>query len=276
MSARGWVTGALIAPWLLPALAAADHAAAPMMAPARAPMSEARFNELAEVQGRSLPAETIITRFKVRHAQSPRFAVFWNRELPTRVSDWHGDLRSSVEGSASVSGEFDDKAVDLQGRSRGAAQVERRGGQPADAGSGTMAFDLQAGLATAFAEAGARIIEQSLAMRLTDNALEDGSFSRLSPDQARLQMRALAEHADYVLELRADALGDDPVYRVRILSVKDASVVAAFSSSGRPPESEQAKVWVVGEGGYTRRDRPQTADAVGRELALHAMEQLSR
>ena len=39
-------------------------------------------------------------------------------------------------------------------------------------------------------------------MRITDNALETGEFSRLSPDQRRLEMRALGEHADMLLVFR--------------------------------------------------------------------------
>ncbi|HAB09025.1 MAG TPA: hypothetical protein DCE38_11290, partial [Alcanivorax sp.] len=104
-----------------------------------------------------------------------------------------------------VRGEFEASGPDgdSQGNAQGQATAQneyRDGERPTD---NRAAHELQSGLITTFRSAGASVVDRALAARLTDNALEDGSFSRLSPDNARLRMRALAEHADFVMELTA-------------------------------------------------------------------------
>lgn len=255
------------------ARAAEDHDAAPMMAPAQAPLTEDAYREKHKPGGRQGQADAIIAAFRERFDQ-PRIAVFWHRALPDRVSDWHSRQRVAVGQSARVSGQADGESVDMQGQASAGAQLEYRGAAPAEGGN-RAAFELQDGLIQTFQDGGARMIDQSLAQRLTDNALEDGTFSRLSPDHARLQMRALAEHADYVLELTA-APGFDqaPGYRVRVLSTADASVLATFVTSGEPPEDEREHSWVATSNGYQKREQPLLLSEVGREVALRTMEKM--
>jgi hypothetical protein len=136
---------------------------------------------------------------------------------------------------------------------------------------------LQSGLISAFKQGGATVIDQAMAQRITDNALEDGTFERASPDQLRLQMRALSQQADYVLELVVGSEFDrDGLYQVRVLSVKDASLLAVFNTDGKPPGSEDQHTWVVADSGFEKRDRPQPMSATGKEIALHTMAQMSQ
>lgn len=257
-----------------PALAASDHEAAPMMAPAQAPLTEDAYREGQGPEGRQGQPEAILAAFRQRF-QAPRIAVLWNRALPDRVSDWYGRYRASVGQSASLSGQANGETVDLRGKASAGAQAETRGPRPAESGPGA-AFELQDGLISAFQDGGARVVDQSLARRLTDNALEDGTFSRLSPDRARLGMRALAEHADYVLELTAGPrFEDQPSYRVRVLATDDARVLATFVTSGRPPEERRDYQWVATANGYQKRDKPLSLNEVGRELALRTMEKMN-
>jgi len=253
-------------------LAAEDHRAAPMVAPAQAPLTEQAYDEANQPPGRQGQPDDIIAAFRQRFDE-PRIAVFWNRALPARVSDWYGHYRASAGQSARVSGEAEGETVNLSGRASASAQAEYRGDRPDHSGD-QAAFELQDGLINAFQDGGARMVDQSLAQRLTDNALEDGTFSRLSPDNARLQMRALAEHADYVLELTADPGPAQPRYRVRVLSTADATVLATFVTSGEPPEDENDRTWVATSSGYQQREAPLSLTRVGRELALRAMEKM--
>jgi hypothetical protein len=63
---------------------------------------------------------------------------------------------------------------------------------------------------------------------------------------------------------------------VRVLSVKDASLLAVFNTDGKPPGSEDQHAWVVADSGCAKRDRPQPMSATGKEIALHTMAQMSQ
>lgn len=276
---KTFVALALPLAWLASshALAQQDHPATEMMAPAQVPMSEEAYAESLRDPSRRPPEQDVIRRFRQAFPDQgkPRIAVFWNREFPTRVSDWYSHHRGSLnaKGELSVTGK---DAREEKGRATLTMEQESRGGlRPSDRNA--IALGLQGGLISAFKQGGATLIDQSMAQRITDNALEDGTFERASPDQLRLQMRALSQHADYVLELVVGSEFDrDGLYQVRVLSVKDASVVAVFNTDGKPPGSEDQHAWVVTDGGFEKRDRPQPMSTTGKEIALHTMAQMSQ
>jgi len=256
-----------------PLSAEQSHPAAPMAAPATSVLSERAFEEGNELIFRTRSAERIIAAFTAQHAE-PRIAVFWNDALPSRVSDWHSRSRSAVASRGEVQGQLEGDPVELRGQSNVSAQSEYRGEYREQRSSG-LAAALQDGLISTLREARATVVDQALAQRITDNALEDGTFTRLSPDQLRLQMRALGEYADYVLELTARAsVSEYERFQVRVLSVSDASVLATFTTSGQPPEDERESAWVATPGGYERRERPVPVNRIGRELALQSMDRM--
>ncbi len=254
-----------------------DHSPAPMMAPAKAPLSEEAYRAQQAPGGRQEDADTITARFRDHFSNDgkARIAVLWNQALSSRVSDWQSRQRATlgVRGEFETSGPDGDSKGNAQGQA--IAQNEYRGAD--DAANGTAAHELQSGLITTFRGAGASVVDHALAARLTDNALEDGSFSRLSPDQARLRMRALAAHADFVMELTAGpAFEDRPVYQVRVLSTRDASVLAVFTSTGRRDHEEEPPYqWVATDRGYQKREQPVSLAQVGRELALQTMARMA-
>ena len=254
-----------------------DHSPAPMMAPAKAPLSEEAYREQQAPGGRRDDADTITARFRERFSGDgeARIAVLWNEALSSRVSDWQSRQRATV----GVRGEFEASGPDgdSQGNAQGQATAQneyRDGERPTD---NRAAHELQSGLITTFRSAGASVVDRALAARLTDNALEDGSFSRLSPDNARLRMRALAEHADFVMELTAGpSFEDQPVYQVRVLSTRDASVLAVFTSTGRRDNDEDPPYqWVATDRGYEKRVQPVSLAETGRELALQTMARMA-
>lgn len=256
--------------------AAEDHGAAPMLAPAKAPMTEEAFRQSSTPGGRQGSASQIITAFRQHFGdRRPRLAIFWNDALPARISDWSSQHRVVLTAAGSSKGIRDGKEENLAGEGRLALQAETRS-SPVLPGE-EMAFALQSGLIQGFREGKAKVIDRTLANRITDNALEDGTFDRLSPDMARLEMRALDKHADYVLEVIADDdFVEHPMYRLRVLSVKDGSVLVSLPSTGRPPESEREKNWVASDKGYEKREKPVALSDVGRELALHVMETMTK
>lgn len=263
---------ALFAASLLPltAQAANDHAAAPMKASPRKPLTEDDLRGEANASRRTESAETIVQRFRNgKGKENPRIAVFWNRTFNDRVSDWASQRRVVVSGQGSLKGEIPDGDINLEGQSNTAAQVETRSGRRSAAMA--PAFDLQSGFVSQLTRAGVSIVDRDAIMRITDNALEDGEFSRLSPDQARLEMRALDQHADYLMVL-SQVSGNE--FNIRVLDVDDGSVQAMVSSNGVPPETDEDRHWIATDGGFEKRERQVSLRDVGQELALQTLANL--
>jgi len=254
------------------ALAAGDHAAAPMMASPQKPLTEDDLRNEANAPQRSESAESIIERFKSGFGRSnPRIAVFWNRDFSEQVSDWASTRRIVVSGKGHLQGEVPDGKVRLDGDGSQAAQAEFR--SAGHSGKSAPAFDLQAGFVSQMGAAGVRVLDRTAIMRITDNALEKGDFSRLSPDQARLEMRALGEHADYLLEL-SQVTGKE--FHIRVLDISNGAVQTMLNSNGQPPESDKDRRWVATDHGFEKRKHRVTLADVGQELALQTLASMAQ
>lgn len=262
-------TTCLIAP---STFAATDHAETPMMAaPVKPVTSEDRRIE-AEAGERSEPSDAIIARFRQAYPASQPLsaAIFWNRKFNGQVSDWMSSRRSVVISAGSLTGKIPDGDVTLQGEGTAAAQVEYRS---AHANSGQApAFEIQAGFIRQLQQAGARPMDRNALMRLTDNALEDGTFSRLSPDNSRLEMHALAKHADLMIQLEGSGVSG---YRITVIDIKSGEIRTMVSASGLPPESEHPGRWVTSSTGFEKQREPITLEDVGQELALQTLQALA-
>lgn len=254
----------------LAAQAASDHAAAPMKAAPQKPLTADDLKNEANASQRSESADSILERFQRGMGQNnPRMAVFWNREFNDQVSDWASRRRVVVSGEGSLRGEIPEGDVNLDGESRAAAQVETRSARRLEPAA--PAFDLQSGFVAQFTRAGVTVVDRDAIMRITDNALENGEFSRLSPDQARLEMRALDQHADYLMVLSQVSTDE---FQIRILDIKDGSIQAMVSSNGVPPETDEDRRWVATDSGFEKRERRVSLNDVGQELALQALAEL--
>lgn len=250
--------------------ASQSHEAAPMMAPAQKPLTdEDQQNDRSSPQ-RSESAEVIIKRFRAAYGnETPRVAVFWNRTFDDQVSDWSSNTRGVVSTRGSLNGEVPDGNVDLQGHGQMAAQAEYRPNQ--QSGPEEPAFELQSGLVSQLTDAGVSVVARDAIMRITDNALEKGDFSRLSPDQRRLEMRALGEHADMLLVIRKLARNS---FEVKVLDVQNGSIRTMLSSNGVPPEKDKARQWKATDHGFQRIEQTITLNEIGQELALQTLAKL--
>lgn len=254
----------------LAAQAASDHAAAPMKAPAQKPLTEDDLINEANASQRSESSQAILQRFAQGMGQNnPRMAVFWNRSFNDQVSDWASRRRVVVSSSDSLRGEVPEGDLNLDGNSGSAVQVETRSSYRS--ATAAPAFDLQSGFITQLTRAGVSVVDRDAIMRITDNSLEDGLFERLSPDQARLEMRALDQHADYLMVLSQVASDE---FQIRILDVKNGSIRAVVSSNGVPPETDEDRRWVATENGFEKREKEVSLRDVGQELALQTLAEL--
>ncbi|GGC65773.1 hypothetical protein [Marinobacter halophilus] len=247
-----------------------DHAAAPMKAPHQKPLTEQDLRIEANASQRTESAEAIIERFRSGlGAASPRIAVFWNRTFNDQVSDWASQRRVVISGHSGLHGNIPDGNISLDGTSQAAIQAETRESRrhvPM-----APAFDLQAGVVSQLTRAGATIVDRDAIMRITDNAFENGEFSRLSPDQARLEMQALSQHADYLMVL-SQVAGNE--FSIRVLNVSNGAIQAMVSSNGVPPATDADRRWIATDRGFEKRERQVSLRDVGQELALQTLAEL--
>lgn len=252
--------------------ASQSHEAAPMMAPAQKPLTDSDLQNERSAPQRLESEEAILDRFHAAFdGNTPRVAVFWNRAFDDQVSDWRSSTRGVVSARGSLKGNVPDGNVDLQGQSQIAAQGEYRSNRTT--GPASPAFELQSGLVSQLTEAGVTVVDRNAIMRITDNALETGDFSRLSPDQRRLEMRALGEHADMLLVFRRIA---DDRFEIEVLDVHSGSIRAMLSSNGVPPEKNKARRWKATDHGFQKVEHTFTLDEIGGELALQTLASVAR
>lgn len=266
---------ALCVPLLVPALSVAastSHEAAPMMAPAQKPLTESDLQEEPFAPQRQESADIIIKRFRTSFGSNmPRVAVFWNRAFDDQISDWSSNRRSVVSARGTLAGEIPDGKINLQGTSQAATQAEYRSNR--DRRSNRPAFELQSGLVSQLKEAGVTVVNRDAIMRITDNTLETGDFSRLSPDQRRLEMRALGEHADMLMVFKRLTARR---FEIQVLDVSSGAIKAMLSSNGVPPEKQQAYQWKATDHGFQKIEQTVTLSEIGEELALQTLAKVSR
>ncbi|BFN13685.1 MULTISPECIES: hypothetical protein [Marinobacter] len=246
--------------------AEALHQTAPMLAPAQQPVTiEARDKQGSEPQ-RVTDAQTILRRFdRVYGDKKPKMAVFWNRVFDDQVSDW----QSAQRGVASERGALTSAGRELEWNNQSAVQAEFRVRSARD--DPKPAFELQSGLVEQLNAAGVKVLDRASIMRITDNRLETGEFSRLSPDQRRLEMRSLGEFADLLLVFRE--LSEER-YLVEILDVHTGEIVVMLSSNGVPMGTDASYQWLATKQGFKKAAKTIPLAETGRELALQLLEKM--
>lgn len=247
------------------------HQAAPMIAPANKPLSREALSEQKRAPQRQETAEAILSKFdRAFGEQKPRMAVFWNRAFDDQVSDWYSTRRGVASQRGHLAGEVPDGNVELQWNSQSAVQSEYRAGS--ERSTLKPAFELQAGLVRQLKAAGVTVLDRASIMRLADNGLETGEFLRLSPDQRRLEMRALDQFADLLLVFRE--LSQDQ-FQLEVLDVHSGGIVAMLSSNGVPPGDESEYQWLATDEGFKRIYKDIPLDETGQELALQLLQNMA-
>lgn len=259
----------------LPVAADRDHAAGEMVAPPADVTTRAKMLERDEEQGlRTMSREEVLERFRSAHPEGLRLAFYYNQRFSNRISDWVASERFVIGAAGSSSKQAPEGDTREQGQGNVAMQAERR--RAPAAGGPSPATELQGAYVSAMRNVGVRLVERGTMMRLTDASLEDGTFTRGAPDHQRLEVQALGEHADVLVEIRALDVPstEKPRFEMRLMDVRDGSLLAVLDTAGVPPEEEYPYQWVATDSGFERDRPPLTLSQVGTELALITMQQL--
>jgi hypothetical protein len=217
----------------------------------------------------------------------PRMLVFWNRTFSDEVtSNYRDNLRAEATTNSSANG----STVARRGwnTSSVGSAAESSGRSTLDVSTGTdrvdqgrynplgedVDFAVEAAFSETLAANGAQLIDRSLAMRTARGAKGPGS----RPNMQAIETEAATGRADLLVEVLQTPAPGTPTgasFKVTVKNIRQARVLAAFTTSGRQPHVKQPLV--AGPGGFVRASAPGTSPSgVGRELANQTMAALAR
>lgn len=201
--------------------------------------------------------DSVVSAFAAQYtaAGKPRIAVYLNRELSAEVREWVSDTRLAIEGASTQTTTKDGKTTTKtsEGNITGSVQDRADEGnrlQPAE----HWAWRLEDALTQPLLDAGVKLIDRALMMRLTANEAAP------SPGQAihfkTIEMNALKGKADILVEVLISS-GQDPkwgyIFRTKAMDINAGQLLVSTSSADWPPAWKPKGEWINSpEGGYER------------------------
>lgn len=191
-----------------------------------------------------------------KRAGSPRIVVFWNRHFDDEVSSRYKEVTDYEEINDGAGRITSRKSV---GDERTTTKRKSNLAEPIE-------WELEGAFVETMTNAGVRLVDRISIMR-TQGAAE-GAEERANVQA--IETRAITGKADIVVEiLRAD----DPrssagiAFRIVARDIRDARILASFTTSGRPPTPRMGLV--AGPDGFVRATPPEPGpEDVGRQLAV--------
>ena len=223
-----------------------------------------------------------------RRAGSPRIVVFWNREFDDEVASEYEDRTVDHEVTDTSNHALEETTAGPSGQT-----VRREGGEltermrettagtrrvkpaaRAQQGGESTNWLLEDAFSAVLAQAGARLVDRKMVMRLTGSSLGAGERANLQD----LETRGMSRYADIVLEVLAAPDTGAPggaAYRIVARDLRTARPLGSFTTSATPPVGRLG--YVAGANGFERATPPTPGPSqVGRQLGLETLMVLAR
>jgi len=271
-----------------------DHQSAPMLAPHSPSVDKSKIKELVEEMSSQPSGKrlNIRTEFATSYTKAgkPKIAIFWNRELADRLSDWKTVSRQSETG---LRGRYPwlstEKFMSLNPARSGSHIIsskyrEVRVEPPKREGLGERDdFEFNAGFIGALVENDIVVIDRKTIIRLAQRENSNTANSELISDTIQVETDALVGYADLLAEVlftpdESSSFGF--VFLVSVRNVKSGQIVAKFVSDGTSPEELSSKVvHITTPDGYKVKNLEATTkitlQTVGEQLAYDTMRELT-
>lgn len=228
-----------------------------------------------------------VYRRAYRDLKRPRIAIYWNRTLTDRISQWFQPKRIKSTGEVELN--FRVPEGPLKGTGRGSRNLglEHLRTDPIRAGMRErVAMEFQDGFYGPLLETGTRLIDRAAILRLERNDLPNRLQRDTAPDIQALETEALKDYADLLLEVLLIADRKTPTgfaFRILVKRIRNGQIVASRFTRGIIAEDDDDKDPPKGElkpgpGGFYRvpveRKKIEPKD-IGRQLAIETMQILS-
>jgi hypothetical protein len=290
---RAWARGAMLGVGaLLPVLAWAQdpRGTVPPPVPAAPPAVSPRET------GVSMPppppdfqetVAAVIGRFEPSYVSkgSPRLALYWNRQLSDRLSQWDSQDRTlTTDRRVAITQGPDAGPGKAGGRefqeSETANVTQRMGAEARRAGPDEpWQWEFQSGFLDPFMRAGARIIDRTAILRLTAARASNSLGRPQILDSQPIEMDALLGHAELFVEIllspSARAPGGQEFVAV-VKDVKSGQVLAHVNSRNAAYPLDATRSWVATSRGFEPHDTPPPLHDVASNLAINVMDALTK
>jgi len=241
-----------------------------------------------------------------RTQKSPRIAVFWNRRLTDRLTQWASNQRK-INTAPITHTQKRGKKIDSQTLQPGITEKQRRISDiQRQRLKEEVLFQFESGFMEPFLNTGAHMIDRAAIMRLTQTAAhrKDKTMERrITPDTQYVEISALTNYADVFAEILYTPSKNSETgirFQVQIKEVHSGRILTMVRSTGalKDPndpknrnrnnkyvddddeeEDENAFKYVPGKDGYKRERRKKrtlTPDELGHNLAVDTMMALNR
>ena len=242
-----------------------------------------------------------------RNQKSPRIAVFWNRRLTDRLTQWASNNRTINTAPIKFTQREGRKRSQSQTLHPGITEKQRRISDiRRQRLKEEVLFQFESGFMEPFLNAGARMIDRAAIMRLTQTAAHRKGKTmerRITPDSQYVEVSSLTNYADVFAEVLYTPSKNSETgirFQVQIKEVRTGRILTMVRSTGkaRDPndpknrnrdnkyvddddeeEDENAFKYVAGKDGFKRvrrKKRQLTPDELGRNLAVDTMMALNR
>jgi hypothetical protein len=199
-----------------------------------------------------------------RRAGNPRIVIFWNRAFDDEVASTY---RTTTDWE-----EHNDGNGNSYGRS--STGDERQTSKRRDLVDEPVDWDMEGAFNSTMSGAGARLVDRASIMRTQGAA--DGAEERANVQG--IETRAVTGKADITVEILStvDSRSSQGIsYRITARDVRNATILADFTTTGRPPTPRMGLV--AGPDGFERAKPPEPGpEDFGQQLAVELMQALSR
>src|SRR5262245_462251 len=207
---------------------------------------------------------------------APRLAIYWNREVSDRISQWATEHRRSVSGQletvqgGGVTRQLTGEAVTLEQRPASDASRETAGE--------SWDWEFQEGFLYPFLQAGARIVDRATIIRLTAVQAGGRVGAERAQDVQAIETMALQGFADVLIEVLVGppataAAGRD--LRATVKDVRSGLVLAYVTSRSLRSLPRPRRVYVATPQGFEPREIPPPVREIASHLALGVMDALA-
>jgi hypothetical protein len=225
-----------------------------------------------------------VERFRPLYAaqKSPRIAVYWNRSLTDRLSQWVADRRIVATGQLALMGERQAPTGDTTARLAGSGErtlteqrLERDPRRPAP--SELWGLEFENGFLDPLLRARATVVDRATILRLTAaKTTGTGVGSVGMPDEQTIEVRALQGYADLLVEILVSPAPAAPggyVINAQVKNIASGAILAHVNSTGLAGAAP-AREYVATSRGFEQRERPPEIRRIASDLSLAVMDAL--
>jgi hypothetical protein len=223
-------------------------------------------------------AAEAVERFRkvYREHGSPRIAVYWNRQLTDRLSQWVTTHRLVVTGSGSVAEEGTHGAWSRSRSGEAVVHGQRLERDPLRPGPDEpWGWAFQSGFLRPLMGAGVKVVDRAAILRITAS----GAGAKAVPvaDDQVVEVSALQGFADLLVEILVSPSAQSPTSYEINATVKDVKdgVIMAYVNSRNLIQESVTREYVATNRGFELQERPPQLERVATNLALRVMNALA-